>query len=375
MEGVGARRPGIREQTLPARPRRGDLRSERLCMFRDGPSVCPIRVVLLDSFPLCSRSADDRCRAVATSVTARPTTPWTTERTVQDDRNLPSHLTIHLVRAAEVREDGAHGDWTETKFVASSPQFPNITLVADSSDGAVRDLLWQILDEQDLSPDVAAALKAAGHSDEVVSAWRGLAYGALNRHYRYDATESVRALQEYTDGGVPALVACRYIGQGVISAPLAIESYAAGGDPEDVFRYVHHSETYKWWKWDYDIDPWIRSGFPFARGELYAMDCSVEVAREWELVVAEYDIPDRDIRTLLRSTFTPAAARAHLEAGGSDASTLLEQARGTLPPEVQDPWASPTTPPVHCPHSRFTAAEPNDNPEGSGGGDVSEPAF
>jgi hypothetical protein len=245
--------------------------------------------------------------------------------------------------------------WTETKFVASSPQFPTVTLVADSSEGAVRDLLWQILDEQDLSPDVAAALRAAGHSDEVVSAWRNLAYGALNRHYRYDAAASVRALQEYADGGVPALAACRYIGQGIISAQLAIESYVAGGDPEDVFRYVDHSETYKWWKWDYDIDPWIRSGFPFVRGELYAMDCSVEVAREWERVVAQYDIPDSDIRTLLQSTFTPAAARAHLEADGSDASTLLEEARDTLPPEVQDPWRAPPHP---VPNSRTAGSPP-----------------
>lgn len=296
----------------------------------------------------------------------------TTEKTVQDDSNLPAQLTIHLIRAEEAREE-EHGRWTETRFVATSPLFPGLALVASSSEDAVRDLLWQILDSQDLSPDVVAALKAAGHSDEVVAAWGKLAYGS-ERKYRYDAEASVQVLQEYVDGGVPALVACRYLGQGIVSASLAIEAYAAGGVPEDVWEYVHHSETYKWWKWDYDIDPWIRSGFPFARGKLYAMDCSVESAREWEEVVTQYDIPDGDIGTLLRSTFTPSSARAHLEAEGGDPASLIVEARQSHPPEP-DPRGGPGTHGDNNPADTRPALALVEDPWGSPGTAAEEPPF
>lgn len=270
---------------------------------------------------------------------------------MQDDSHLPAHLTIHLVR--EIADDGHEG------FVACSPQFPDLGATSFASEDAISDLLWTILNEQDVPEEVVDALAKAGYSDEVAVAWRDIAQGAYNRRYRYDPHAAVETLKEYTREGMPALIACRYIEIG-IDAALAVEAYAAGGTPDDAISYIHHSETHKWWKWDYDIDPWIRSALPAGRGRLYAMDCSVEAAVEWEAVVVEYGIADEHISVLLRAGFTSETARAHMEVDGQDRESLVAEAQravaerarqenrmwrapvaAAVGAQASDPWAAP----------------------------------
>lgn len=270
---------------------------------------------------------------------------------MQDDNHLPDSLLIELVRADR---DNDHSEGST--FLARSLAFPGLTGGSDEAEQAVANLLWSILNTQDLAPEVVEALTAAGHTEEVVNAWRGLAQGRLNRRYRYDADAAASILNEYTDAGVPALTACRYLDLAIIEPAVALEAHANGGTPDDALSYIDHSATHKWWNWDYDIDPWIRSGFPFARGVLYAMDCSVEVAYDWERLAAEYTVSDSDLSTLVRRGCTPAAARAHLETDDNNAATLIASVRDPGPGRPakvlggqagvgeHDPWTPTTSP-------------------------------
>lgn len=255
---------------------------------------------------------------------------------MQDDKYLPSRLTINLGISQQEREY-----WGGPNFLATTSQFPDLTAESGDAEEAIANLLWSILDTQDLSDELVQALKDAGHSEDVVSAWDDLARGRLNRRYRYDAHAAVQVLKEYTDGGVPALTACQYLDL-LIEPSLAIEAHANGGTPDDALSYINHSETHKWFKWDYDIDPWIRSGFPFERGRMYANDCSVEDAREWEQIGAEHHIADSVIADLLRAKFTPATARQHLRTDGHDASSLVGEALRRLA-EFDLAWSAPVT--------------------------------
>ncbi|QIK74751.1 hypothetical protein [Nocardioides piscis] len=257
---------------------------------------------------------------------------------MQDDNHLPSPLTIHLVRTAAESDD-----WGGPRFVAMSPQFVGLAGESQSSEGAVTELLWEILNSQSLAPDMIDAFRGAGYSEEVAQAWDALAKGANNRRYRYDPHAAVEILQRFTTGGVPALAACEYLAMG-IQPPLAIAAHAVGGTPDEAHSYIRDSETPKWWEGAFDVDPWIASGFPFKRGRLYAHHCSVEEAREWEAVVLACGIADEDIRAILRANFTPELATVHVETAGQDAWSLAVEARRLIEERNRTHWANAPSP-------------------------------
>lgn len=259
--------------------------------------------------------------------------------------NFPTPFSITVDRVPDEHGDG------QTVLRATSPEYPGLSAVSKDGRAAVSDLmgdiddvLRDIEDQAPLSPAMLDALRAAGHSSDVIRAWDWLMVGAL-RHHRYNVHAALEVLDEFASHGVPAALASRFMLVGV-SVPEAGQIHAAGRAPEELLPYRRWSATDRWYRWDFDYVEWMLAGIPAERCLMYSKWCSSADAAAWEAVVSENNIAEDDIRDILRAGFTLQDFKVSVEDCTDTQLTLAEAERMKLAlegplPSRQDHYGEP----------------------------------
>ncbi|WP_406831747.1 hypothetical protein ABEG17_02720 [Pedococcus sp. KACC 23699] len=212
---------------------------------------------------------------------------------------------------------------------ATSPQYQGLRGRGEDAHDVVRNLLEKIVDEVPLGPEMVNALRAAGHTTEVITALDRCLVGDLRDRYLRNPPDLLADLDEYAAHGVPAETACRYM-LTILTAEEAGRVHAAGHAPEDVLPYISWSATDRWYHWDFDYVEWMLAGVPAERCMSYAGRCSSADAAAWEPLVREHNISDQELQTIMRAGFTSQDSRCSLENGGGDVPGLVDAARLTL---------------------------------------------
>ncbi len=223
---------------------------------------------------------------------------------MNDHTHLPTPITILLDRQRCTDGIVVSDDYRNyPTFEVTSREYPGLTGTSWSAEAAVAQLLQAIEYAQPLAPEVVASLARAGYASDVVAAWDAATRYRDDRSIRYDPEAAVSVLTSYVDAGLPPLVACEFAA--VITDPdYAAQIHAAGLTLNDVHAYHDLSATDRWWQWDFEVRPWLVAGFPYERGQWYALHCSVEEAMAWEPIVEVCGVADDDISGLLRLGLT-----------------------------------------------------------------------
>ncbi|RYC05648.1 hypothetical protein [Nocardioides zhouii] len=216
---------------------------------------------------------------------------------------LPTPLAISLDRVRDARGDVELDPWGQVTFEATSPEYPGLFGRSSDADEATQQLLDTIMYALPIAPEVTHALQDAGYPLEVVEAWERETEGCADRSFRHHAVTAVATLRAYTNAGIPALAACGFAT--LLDVVDATAVHAAGCTSQDVRRYAQMADSSGWWETDFEIIRWLRAGIVADRGALYVDHCTVEQAVAWEAFLEANEVPDDDLRSLVRIGVQP----------------------------------------------------------------------